>query len=257
MALETKFFDAIAAGDNKGVAQLLSKNHSLVRAMQSRRTALHWAAICGHDTVVAQLLAACPELASVVDQHQRTALHLAVGGFKKGDKVVAQLLAARPSLIDAVDTNGWTVLHYTCSSVNNVSLAERFLATREDLAFATDKLGNTPLHVAARKPFANHLLERLIKLNPEAMRRRNRQGATPFAIAVMSSNDRAIELMQSRVTFGEIVDAFVAKGRSVEPFRPAMDEQCEGLLAALHQDVVGTVYEYLAFEQTVSRRREG
>lgn len=244
-------------GDDEAVGRILAQDPKWLES-QDGTNALYYAVKNGHDTIVARLLAANPaitlKLNNAVDLSNRTVLHWAARGSTEGhNKVAAQLLAASPSLIDATDVHGWTALHYTCQGGSS-SMAEMFLTIKPDLALATNSAGNTPLHFAAAWFRRGNAIKRLLELNPNALRAANKSCKTPFQIAVFNGNNEAIELMQSHLTFGEIIDCFLAEKKSPERYRSVVKSQCESLVVSLSQDVVGTVYEYVGIEQAVKKR---
>lgn len=109
---------------------------------------------------------------------------------------------------------------------------------------------SVPLVYAACNIRNEAVLKKLLELNPAALQ----CFPYPFYMAVGADNEVAIELMQSHLTFGEIMDAFVAAKKSLERYRPMVESQCESLLVLLNRDAFGLVCEYLGFKTRVETK---
>lgn len=247
--LEKALLQAIRRGDNETMAQILLSQPSLIDArFIAGGTALHLAASSGHSSLVPQLLAASPQLVDAVDVHGATALHFAALGGN--EEVVNLLLAASPNLINVVDSQGITVLHSAISR-GFTALAERLLAVKPELIFVDDKNGNTVLHLALWFTDDTEFITKLWRLNPDALHAANVYGQTPLYNAVSIGNDFVIDLLQWKLTFDEVANAFTACNKSYEGrLRPIIKKQCECLAELLNRDVTGTVFEYLGFERS-------
>lgn len=280
---QTALHSVAIAGHSHVMAQLLAFRPSLASAVDMRgQTALHLAVNCDHLHVAKQLLAVMPS-PNAKDYLGNTPLHYARSGpvaeellslepllltsanfaghtplhaaaARGGVDVMTRLLAhADQALIDAVDGEMNTALHHATMLRNQVTV-ELLLAHSPQMVRALNKHGHTALHlaVAGRGDFA--LIELLWRLYPEASLVGQN---SPLMLAVRSGQFEVVELMQRNVSFGEVVDAFVACQKPWEPrLRPAVEGQCECLLQWLPLDVVATVVMgYLGLEGFRGRKR--
>jgi ankyrin repeat protein len=170
-----RMFEAVRLGDFPTVRQMLTDDPSLAKVKDQRfgGTALHWAALKGHQAVVALLIAQGADLAAVINDGE-TALMVAQrankpevaallrptgpfsasGGIfdaaKRGDvAAVRQLLAENPKLVSLADTGfGATPLHWAALRGQD-AVVEVLLAAGASPT-ATNRDGETPLQVAER-----------------------------------------------------------------------------------------------------------
>lgn len=178
---------------------------------------MHRAAAKGHNNVVTQILAACPEAIHAVDFFSHNALHRAIIGHQL--RMTERLLTIEPALIYGIDEQGMTALHLAIGP-------------------------------CCDPPYINTLWQ----ANPQALHIVDKTSQTPFDLAVHYQNHDLIELFEGSVSFDEIVSAFTNnRGDFQESYKPVIQEQCESLSAALSQDVVPLVLEYLGFE---AKRRD-
>ena len=109
------------------------------------RTPLHHAARDGHDSVTHALLTMGARV-DAVDKDEWTPLHFAAA---EGHESIARALVALGARVDAVDKDGWTPLHRAVADIREgVLRALVELGARVD---AFDAEGRTPLHYAAFK----------------------------------------------------------------------------------------------------------
>lgn len=237
---------AIEKSDVRDVADVLSLRPKLLHKRFRALQALHHAVTEGSDPIVARLLAATPIHFLREDDTLLRSLATATEHKQGYKKIAARLLAANPDAVDTVDENGWTVLHHACA-VGNSPLAEMFLSIRPQLAFVVSKdHAKTPLHLASMEITSRRVLQKLLKLNPEPLW--SGGDHTPYHIAMRVKNDVAIEEMQPRLPFDDLVNACAARNMSFEQsYRPVVEVQLECLKVCLNQDVLGIVYEYLGF----------
>jgi ankyrin repeat protein len=170
-----RMFEAVKLGDFANLRQMLADDPSLATVKDQRfgGTALHWAALKGHQAVVALLIAQGADLAAVNNDGE-TALQVAQragrpevvallrpagpftasGGIfdavKRGDVPgVKQLLTEKPDLVNLKDTGfGATPLHWAALKGHD-AVVEVLLAAGAN-ATATNRDGETPLQVAER-----------------------------------------------------------------------------------------------------------
>jgi ankyrin repeat protein len=170
-----RMFDAVKLGDFPSLRQMLSDDPSLATVKDQRfgGTALHWAALKGHQAVVALLIAEGADL-KALNNDGETALQVAQragrtevvallrpagpftasGGIfdavKRGDVgAVKQLLAENPKLVGLADTGfGATPLHWAALKGHD-AVVEVLLAAGADPG-AGNGDGETPLQVAER-----------------------------------------------------------------------------------------------------------
>lgn len=232
-----------ARGGNEQVAAiLLAKQPSLIDGINSfGSNPLKVAADYGQDKVVAQLLAFCP---SAIDGGGPALLGAALGGHIK---VVTLLLTANPSLVDAVDDRKETALHMAAAR-GDEDIVDILLACKPTLIYALDQGKNTILHEAIRNlphPMLRNkfisspnLVVKLWKLNTDALWIVNGESLTPFQVALMVGREFAIDLLQWKLTWDEIMSAFTTCSEPMpwnfEEFvarcRPFMEQQCASLL---------------------------
>ena len=144
LTLETEqFLDAARTGKINVISQMLSQGTKVdlkeVRSPNEGRTALHYAAGCGHKDIVKLLLAK----GAAVNEHADTGytpLHVASG---RSQRDIAELLVARGADVNAQDLRG-TPLH-AAAIQGDADMAE-FLVRHGGDVKATNSLGETPLH---------------------------------------------------------------------------------------------------------------
>jgi len=243
---------AAQRGDHDAVAQLLADPGHFDGAAFS--DALHLAATGGHSKVITQLLVANPSCIDAVDSDGRTALHIAI--FETQHAVTKQLLAAKPELIKVLNSAGDSALFEAVGSGHR---------SEEELS----ALGITPEEVdiygfgsVIRGECCHDIVAILYSLYPEAAAFENDIPQTPFLRSMVYKNDFAIELMQWKLSFDEIVTAFTSHfveeedtNNYMERYQLVMEEQCESLFPLLGDDLTGIVFEYLGLE--ARKRRLG
>jgi len=275
--------NAARKGHDKVIAQLLAANPACIDAVgYYDRTALHIAANEGHATVIAQLLAANPACLDAVDKCRNTALHNAA--FAGHATVIAQLLAAN-ACIDAVDDDGMTALHMAVMEARH-AVTKQLLAAKPELIKVLDNGMSTVFAQAVRSPghrseeelltlgitpeevdiyglgsiirgeCCHEIVTLLYNMYHEAATLENDLSQSPFLLAVIYKNYFAIELLQWKLTFDDIVAAFTDEEvhdsddlpNYVERYQPIMETQCEALFPLLGDDVMGIVFECLGLE---------
>lgn len=230
------------------MAQLLAVvDPATIKVTRGGCTPLHFAAANGHQEVVTQLLAASPSMATVATFERRLPLHCAA--IDGHNQVLKQLLAVTPSLIKAAALDEQTVLHF--AAANGHSATVRLLLAHEPppSAVALDEHGRSILQLAIKGKCDNEVLRRLYELHPAALhclQKRSAEG--PFHAAIRADRHYAIEMLQLRLSFDEIVSALEKCGKANQLCRPVVEQQCEPpLLEWLQPDLVATVFEYLGF----------
>jgi len=255
---QTPLSRAAKSGDHEAVAQQLA-DPSLTIDDAAFADALLLAANEGHTKVIAQLLAANPTCIDAVDSDGRTALHIAV--YEARHAVTKQLLAAKPELIKVLDENLYSAFTEAVCSCGHRS-AEELLA-----------LGITPQRVGIfgrsiyRGECCHEIVTLLYNLYPEAATLEDGRTQTPFLCAVVCKNEFAIELLQWKLSFDDIVAACTHElarddpPNYIERYQPIMETQCEALFPLLGDDIVGIVFECLGLarkskkESTNKRQR--
>lgn len=248
-----EWFYALHTKDAGRVAELLVESPTLINAIYPdgprEGTALHWAALKGHEKVMSQLLlVASPTLINAANGHSWTALHCAA--FNGHEKVVSQLLEASPTLVDAVDDEGETALHVAVRMGNEQVVSRLLDVASPTLIKVVNHNGWTALHYAAyRSEWSQEVIVRLWRLNPGSLCIVNARHETPFDIAVQLRNNYLVELWQGSLPLDDVFHAFIRCKNTgyMEQLRPKLETQCEGLLGWLNQDVVGLVSDYLGF----------
>jgi len=250
MTNPTPLSRAAKSGDHDAVAQLLA-DPSLTIDDTALVDALLLAAYAGHTKVIAQLLAANPACIDAVDSEGRTSLHIAVCASRHA--VTKQLLAAKPELIKVLDNNLNTAFAEAVSARTHRSEEELLaLGITPEKVVIDDKIEYCSM---VRGECCHEIVTLLYNLYPEAVTLKQKDAThtrTPFLLAVIFKNDVAIELLQWKLTFDDIVDAFTYKvhddSNYVERYQPIMKTQCETLFALLGDDVMGIVFECLGLE---------
>jgi len=190
---------AAFTGIEQFVCVVLDKWGADVAATDSdKKTALHWASMCGHADVVKELLAR--KAKTSIDNLGRTALHYAaINGYAN----VAELLLKEMdnASIAVLDGIGKTALHHAVEYGHEKVV--QLLAKNPDLIAETDQGGMTALHWAAtfrHKEMVALLLEQM-KKNPDLIAQVNSRddgGRTPLSYAAENGNaDVAKELLQA------------------------------------------------------------
>jgi ankyrin repeat protein len=102
----------LAAIDGHEVAArlLLEKGANIHAEKEDGWTALHLAAWNGSEAVARLLLEKGADIEAKNSSHGRTALHLAALG---GQKVIVRLLLVKGADATAMDAHGWSALHLT------------------------------------------------------------------------------------------------------------------------------------------------
>lgn len=270
------FEAAIKVHDGKAVMMLFEVMGS---HLDRRTTALHVAARHNHDLIAAQLLTEDPSMADAVDESYFDAFRLAIAcGSKKvvavmmkmvphviraesekGDtallhavqeghaKIVSQLLALDPNLANAENFRGCTAVHFAAWG-GREKIMDRLRAVNPQLIINV----RTALHMACgSESRSKNFYAKLLAVNPAALRAKNSDCSTPFEIAVANDNEAAIEVLQQKLTFEEVVDGFECYEKSFEErLRPIVERQCACLEKSfLLRDVMGIVFEYLGFSR--------
>jgi ankyrin repeat protein len=171
-----RMFEAVRLGDFSTLRGMLADDPSLAKVKDQRfgGTALHWAALKGHQAIVALLIAEGADL-KAVNNDGETALQVAeragkpeivallrpaagpftasggiFGAVKSGDAaLVKKLVAENPKLVGLKDTGfGATPLHWAALKGHD-AVVEALLAAGAN-ASAPNREGETPLEVAER-----------------------------------------------------------------------------------------------------------
>lgn len=120
-------------------------------------TALHLAAMNGHDDV-AELLLQRGAQPDARDQHGNSALHLAAGS---GHHMVVRTLAKRKVDVDARGDNSRTPLHLACERGHGEVI--KILIRRGAQPTVQDRDGNMPIHVAKSEAVVRLLVPELAR----------------------------------------------------------------------------------------------
>lgn len=220
-----ELIEAARNGNDGLVAKLLAEQPDLKkpetpRSVHGEKTALHWAAEAGHETVVARLLAACPGSTNITRCCQN-ALHLAAANGHSN--VVALLLAAKPSLAYEVNSSMMNALHVAASREHEdvvaqllvvmypSSITSKNLCGETVLSYAVARGRNkivtqllaafpelihkddTILHIAAAGGH-DDVVAHILALRPELISRKNStDGGTPLIVAVKEGHQHIAE----------------------------------------------------------------
>jgi len=168
-----------------------------------------------------------------------------------------QLLAAEPELIKVLDNDLNTAFTEAVSGAGHSE--EELLA-----------LGMTPEEVEEvdiygygsiiRGKCCHEIVTLLYNLYPEAATLEVDISRSPFLCAVVYKNEFAMELLQWKLSFDDIVAACTHElarddpPNYIERYQPIMETQCEALFALLGDDVMGIVFECLGLEARKSKK---
>lgn len=231
---------------------------------------LHLAVLSGNVKLLEQLLARKPELIDAEDQGRQTALGLACCRHQLD--VVAFLLAQGPTVVK--EEMLWDVLR--CGALNDSQVSEivRLLHAHKPELIENKVDGHTLLHkvfgfrndIKFELPLPNRFFgDRLFREEsmrtlwqlspPQALRATHSGIGTPFDVAIGCGNKFAIELVQGKLTFEEIVTAFAPHPKQNQgPFLSLLDRLSEWV-HPLNRDLADAVWEYLGFERPANKKR--
>jgi len=244
---------AAKSGDSKVMERLIAQCPQLLNVdCQKGWTALHIAAKFGHRNIVSQLLAHSPSLGKVACSRRYLPLHLAA---EEGhETIVAELIALNPATVLSQSDKGWTALQLAAKN-GHEKVVDKLLPLSPEAVYSwTDPHRDTLLHHAIKlrwetPPFSKEIITHIWRKNMEAVRTRNLFGQTPFHLCAEDGNPWAIELLQPKLCWDEIIASFkdLRKKPPFDRLRRVLDEQCLCLSLALTQDVVSIVFTYLGF----------
>jgi len=129
------------------VQLLLNKGANLSDTDEQGRTALHWAALQGHEPVT-QLLLDREANVSATNKRGMTALHCAA---REGHEPVTRLLLNKGAKPSATMKQGWTALHLAAS--RGYEPVTRLLLDKGAKPSATTTSGETALDIARERKF--------------------------------------------------------------------------------------------------------
>jgi ankyrin repeat protein len=208
----TVFFEAVKQGDFATVRQLLAEDPGLARQKDEKfgATALHWAALRGHQAVAALLVAQGANL-DAVNRDGETPFQ------------VAQR-ANRPELAALVKPagagTGPTLTIFEAAKRGDVAAVEQILARNPELARQKDTaFGATPLHWAAlrgHEAVVSALLAR--GADPKAT---NNDRETPLQVAQRANRTGVVQLLSASGTAPASRPASPAPRTAASPAAPA------------------------------------
>jgi len=221
----------------------------------TKKTAFHYAALQNNEKVMPHLLAQMPSQLHRGDLVGRTALHYAA--VQGQVNMVTRLLTHDFTLFSRMDMDGRNALQYAVVH-GQERVVDAILAHTKFTSFAVelvDKPRNTLLHLALLDPHCSResLVEKIWRANPAAVLEQNTYGETPLHVACTTSNEWAIEFLQLKMSIDEVLCVYAGSWENISPF---LDEQCEPLLARLHQDVVELVFEFLGTKYGIRRKNK-
>jgi ankyrin repeat protein len=198
-AVLTTFFEAAKAGDFAVVRRLASEHPGAVNAKDEQfgASALHWAALRGHQAIVALLIA---QGADVTVKNRDGEMPLHVAERAKREDVAKLLRAAAPAgslppdIFEAV--KGGDV-----EATRKLLEQDPALLNKPDAAF-----GATPLHWAALR--GHEEIVRLLVASGADINARNRDGEAPRQVAERGKRAAVVALLrQSESAADSIVEA--------------------------------------------------
>ncbi len=137
MPVQSAIFDAVQAGDEALVTEMLTADPALVQARRDDGISLLLFALYMSKRALAELIAARhPDL----DIFEAASI---------GDNVrLATILDERPNLVMAFSADGFTALHYTCFFGNTAGARLLIDADADVHAITRNAMANRPLHAA-------------------------------------------------------------------------------------------------------------
>ena len=142
-------WEAARLGDGQRVAACLAAGIAVNQRDATGATALHWAALGGHDHIVKQLIDAGADVNAAESASGMSALH---GAARWNRLTTAGLLLANGAAVDARDRFGRTPL-FDAMVKGRLEMIDLLLGSGADLS-ARNNEGQTPFDwaVAHRKP---------------------------------------------------------------------------------------------------------
>lgn len=198
---EHRLREACSTGDVDVVRDLIALRVAVDAKDFDGWTALHRAAVYGHDYCLSELLTAGASLPQR-GPHGYTAMHFAAefGHLH----IVNLLLTAQASAADLSDGEGWTPLqraaldghHTVVAALLNANVDSRTGRTLYPL-MARDKLGDTALHDACRNGHVRVVKELVAaKADLDAP---NHAGETPLDVANKAGRKEVAEYLQMKL----------------------------------------------------------
>jgi len=142
-------FEAAKLGDGQRVLKYLSAGTEVNQRDETGATALHWAALGGHDHIIRQLLDAKADVNAAEAGSGMTPLH---GVARWNRLTTAKLLLANGAKVDVRDRFGRTPL-FDAMVKNRFEMIDLLLGSGADLSTRNNE-GQTPLDwaISHRKP---------------------------------------------------------------------------------------------------------
>ena len=204
IALNESFLCAAGKGHTMLVLLLLKYGAQVRERDSEGRTALHTAAMYGHETTVKALLKAGADIGTQTYVSRETALHFAA---REGHAKLAQLLVDSGAAIEARDISGYTAL--VCAASNGHKAVMQTLLELGANVNASTSAGKTALHMAARRRHAG-LIQLLVDSGAD-VEVRTFDGWTPLHY-VASLGHKAV--MQKLLDLGADINACESEGRT-------------------------------------------
>lgn len=155
------------------------------------RTALHWAAMQGHNEVAKRLLTV---MAGKTEHRKESGIENSPSFVPVDGDEVSQ--STTPLLMDAKDMNGKTSMFYAVSA-GHLKVIEALLDAGADCRNQND-LGATALHVAATAGGGQiEVLKLLLERKPELLGVQDMHGNLPIDEAASSGNNAVVEILDA------------------------------------------------------------
>ncbi len=186
---------ATFAGSIKLVESFLRKGSPVDSQSKDGKNALHFAVLRGHKHIVQFLVEKAPELISVTDNFDWTALHYAATKPNLELEIVATILdkIGRDTVLQ--NSKGVTPTH-TAAQTNNVNMLKLLLKNTPQWTSIADHNGQSPLHFTIGKNSIESF-KLLMKKAPELITQCDQDGSTALHYAARFNRPEiAIILMQ-------------------------------------------------------------
>ena len=176
---------AVMDNSSEVVSSIISSSSCMVNALDHRlRSALHWAALAGKESIVVMLLERGAK-ADILDEGGATPVHLAT---QSGSKKTVEAFLQR-KFGDQVDQQMRTPLMWAVA-VGDTEVLEAFKST--DLN-KRDNLGYSALHIAVSNNVPS-IVKLLLSFGAETMNR-TKEGFTPLLLAAHLGYEEIVKLL--------------------------------------------------------------
>jgi ankyrin repeat protein len=172
-----------------GEVKLLLENGANIQEPDfSGRTALHWAALCGHEASVRMLI----EMGAAIDATDKSGRTALCAATISGYEAVGRLLIGSGANINRKDVAGLTPLWYAATE-GHEALVRLLIEMGADVNATGGLSGETALHQAANRGY--DVIARLLLENGTSINVKNVYKWTPLHSAASSGHEAVVRLL--------------------------------------------------------------